>query len=1008
MPALAFARLSRSLSALMLLAAACSHELSGPSPQIDSLDPALVCNAVTTTLTVTGSGLSPLAVDALTGEPKLALPAITLQRIADGDGNTVSDAPLTLCPDTTDTSCTRVRWISQTSMEFDIDPSLGLMPGTYQVTVTNANGHSFTATVELQVVAPPTLTAIIPNSLCPSGGDVVIEGTGFTSGATATIGGEPVTITSTTSTEIMGHFGGGLLPGTYDVVVDNGAGCIDTLEDAVTIVPGPAVYFVDPPVVYNQIAVQSTIYVSGVDAQPATVGIRPAGTNDPLTVLDATWDAAHPNRILATIPSGLAAGDWDVIVDDGNCSASLQPGVTVTDVLTIAIDAIDPPFGWTDEDTAVTITAVDPAPAGFVQFQATPRAYLNPDVTGPTTVASQLAAVTFVDATLLTAIVPDGLPAGLYDLIIVNPDGTVGLLDQAFTVTGTASPPPVITGLTPASVVAQPAQAVTVLGTGFRNPTVQATCEDDNSGTLLVDGVVNGSMSTSIDVVFDMSVISSAVCVVRVTNDDGTFGDFSALAVTNPAQNLPETVADNGMVIARRALSATAGRPTRQARFVYAIGGDDGTDAGLLDSVEMAPVDLFGRLSPWATLPLNLPEGRSFAGAVTVGRFIYLAGGRTATGATDSVLRAQILDPLAAPEVNDLSFDYGAQGLEPGLYYYRVSAVMDPSEPSNPGGETLASDPFTVIVPPVLKNLIVLTLHWSPVQGAVGYRIYRTPMPDQLLGEARLLAEVTGVTQFVDDDTAVPTPKQPLPLGALGLWHQAGTLDVPREGAGIAAAPDPDDPDGVFLYAIGGRDAAGATVATYTFARIAIAPDGAQTVDPFTSGMPFLASGRWQFAALPMDHDRASIVPDGDTWVYAMGGFNAAGTALVRDVTAGHVAADGTFDQTFEVDQMVPGAAGYGVAGANNFLFAFGGSSGGTPGAGSGSAKLCAAGEAGCSGGVPGIPEPPDLVNWNALGFTLEQARYLPGSALESAFIFLVGGASDTAGATTTTERTHW
>ncbi len=1002
-----FARFSRSLIALALVAA-CSHKLDGPTPQIDSLDPALVCNAVTTTLTVTGSGLSPLAIDALTGDPKLAIPSITLQRVADGDGNPVTDAPITLCPDATDPTCTRVRWISQTSMDFDIDPSLGLLPGTYQVTVTNANGNSFTATVTLEVVAPPELTSIIPNSLCSAGGDVVIEGTGFTDGATATIGGEPVTITSTTPTEIQGHFGGGLPPGTYDVVVDNGAGCIDTLEDAITIVPGPAVFFVDPPVAYNGIAVQATIYVSGVDAQPASVGIRPSGTMDPLTDLDHTWDPARPNRILATIPAGLAAGDWDVIVSDGNCDASLSPGVEITGTLSIAIAAIDPPFGWTEENTAVTITAVDPAPGGMVQFQATPRAYLNPDVAGPATVASQLAAVTFVDATRLTAIVPDGLPAGLYDLIIVNPDGTVGLLDQAFTITATAAPPPVITGITPASVVAQTAQAVTISGTGFRNPTVQATCEDDNSGTVLVDGVVGASTGTSIDVVFDMSVLSSAVCVVRVTNDDGTFGDFSALAVTNPAQNLPPTVSDDVMTVARRALAATAGRPTRQARFVYAIGGDDGTDAGLLDSVETAPVDLFGRLSPWAALPLVLPEGRSFAGSVTVGRFIYLAGGRTAAGATDSVLRAQILDPLAAPEVNDLAFDYAVQGLDPGLYYYRVSAVMDPGDQSNPGGETLASDPFTVIVPPVLKNLVVLTLYWSAVPGATAYRIYRTPMPDQLLGEARLIAEVTGATMFVDDNTATPMPKPPLPLGALGVWHETSPLDVAREGAGVAAAPDPDDPAAFFLYAIGGRDAAGATVDTYTFARIAVAPDGSQTVTPFSAGAPFLTAGRWQFSAIAMDHDRASIVPAGETWVYALGGFDAGGTALVRDVTAGHVAADGTFDQAFEVDDMVPGEAGYGFAAANNFLFAFGGASGGSPGDGSSSAKLCAPGEAGCSGGVPAIPEPPDLVNWNALGFTIQQPRYLPGSALESAFIFLVGGASDTAGATATTERTHW
>jgi hypothetical protein len=57
---------------------------------------------------------------------------------------------------------------------------------------------------------------------------------------------------------------------------------------------------------------------------------------------------------------------------------------------------------------------------------------------------------------------------------------------------------------------------------------------------------------------------------------------------------------------------------------------------------------------------------------------------------------------------------------------------------------------------------------------------------------------------------------------------------------------------------------------------------------------------------------------------------------------------------------------------------------------------------AGCAGG------PPELVNWNALGLALNVDRYLTGSAVESAFIFLVGGASTGGTPTATTERTVW
>ena len=1004
-------RLSIAKSALLFALIACSHELDGPEPSLTALDPNLVCNVVTTTLTVTGAGLSPLAIDALTGDPKLALPTITLRRVAEPDGTPVSGSPITIPDDPANPGASKVRWASPTSMSFDVDPSLGLLAGLYEITIANANGKSFTATgIKLEVVEPPVLTSVVPSVLCAGGGDLVIDGTGFSSHATATVGRQAVTLSSITPTQLRGTLGPGLDPGVYDLVVDNGGGCTDVLENAITITAGPAVYFVDPPVVWNGIAIQATMFVSGIDVDPSSVGIRPSGTTDAPMVLDHTWTSDRPNRILATIPAGLAPEEWDVVVSTTTCNAYLPRGFRVTDALTLAVDAVAPPFGWTGEKTAVSLTAKDPAPPNTVQFQATPRAYLNPSSAAAGTVATPLSAVAFDDATRLTAIVPQNLPAGLYDVVVVNPDGSVGVLQRAFTITALAAPPPVVDTITPGSVVNQPGQAVELDGSNFRAPTVTATCEDDAGAMFVIDGVVGGATPTTIDATFDMGVLTNgAVCVLRVLDDDGTYFDFSALAVTNPAQNLPPTVADQSMVVARRGLGVAAGRATAQARFLYAIGGDDGTDAGLLASVEAASVNPFGRLSAFFSLPLALPEGRSQSTAVAVGRFVYLVGGRTASGATDSVVRAEILDPRDAPEINDLAFDLIAQGLLPGLYYYRVSAVMGPGHPSNPGGESLASDPLAVIVPPAGNKQVKLTLFWAPVPGAVAYRIYRTPAAGQLVGDVRFLDQTAG-TSFVDTGAATGAG-QPLPFGAFGVWHEVGPLGSAREGAGATFAADPTIAGRFYLYAIGGRDAAGTALASYDYAPITVAADGSQTVGAFTPGGSLLASGRWELAAVAMEHLRASVVPAGETWIYAMGGFNAAATSIVRDVTAAKVSSGGALTPAYEVDSMQPGQAGYGVAGANNFLFAFGGrqGGGGAATAFAGAAKLCAPAEAGCAGGPPPeIPEPPDLVNWNALGFSLQQARYLGGSALESAFIFLVGGQSDTMAATSTTERTHW
>ncbi|MBI5478385.1 MAG: IPT/TIG domain-containing protein [Deltaproteobacteria bacterium] len=956
-------------------------------PEITALAPNPVCNSQgASTIDITGSGF--LVVGGTN-------PAVAIDGVP---------ATVTATSGCTPVAGTTLAAQTCTSLTISV-PAGSLTLGAHQVTITNPPPADCGAAAAstLTVVPPPDVTGITPAVVCTGGGDFVVNGTGFAPGSTVSIGGIPATVTNVTPNAISVTAPPGLAPGTHDVTVVTG-GCSDTLVAALTVTPGPAVYFVDPPVVYNGVNLQATIWVSGIAAAPASVWIRPS-SGGVTTTLAHTWDPLHPHRVQAVVPAGLAAGDYDVTVDDGTCTATLPRGLHVTATLTVAIESITPPFGWRLADTAVTIRAVDPAPPGMVQFQATPRVYLNPDVTGPGTLASVLKAVTFVDATRLTAIVPQGLPAGVYDLIVVNPDGSVGLLDQAFTVTPDAAPPPEITAVTPASVIDQPGQSIQAIGQNFRSPGLTATCKDDAGNVYVVPGTGVTSTTTTASATFDMSVLGSGICVLRVTNSDGTYADYSAVAVTNPAQNLPATVADYSMVVARRALGATAGRATSQARLLYAIGGDDGTDVGLLASVEAAPVDLYGALNPWFLLPLDLPAGRSFAGAVTIGRFIYLVGGRVAAGPTTSVLRAEILDPGAAPEITDLNMEFAETGgLDAGLWYYRVAAVMDPADPSNPGGETLASDPLAVIVPPV-PNKVEITIYWTAVPGAVSYRIYRSPTPDQLVGAARLIATVPAAQTSYLDQGATAGTEAPLPLGALGVWHEKGPLQTAREGAAVTFARDPGNPAGGFiLYAAGGRSGPATALASYEYATITVAGDGSQTVGAFTAGGALLGTARWQAGGVAMDHDHASIVPAGDTWIYVLGGWNAGNTTLVSDVTAAKVTAGGALTPVHEVDNMTPGQAGYGFAGANNFLFAFGGGGGG-PSSTTSSAKLCASGEPGCAGGAP---EPPDLKNWNALGFNLQEARYLCGSGLESAFIFLAGGQTNTAPATNSVERTHW
>jgi hypothetical protein len=62
-----------------------------------------------------------------------------------------------------------------------------------------------------------------------------------------------------------------------------------------------------------------------------------------------------------------------------------------------------------------------------------------------------------VSGEIVTGVVPKGLPFGDYNLIVVNPDGHVGLLENAFKMT--VAPPPIVANIS-----------------NFDNPRVTETC----------------------------------------------------------------------------------------------------------------------------------------------------------------------------------------------------------------------------------------------------------------------------------------------------------------------------------------------------------------------------------------------------------------------------------------------------------------------------------------------------------------------------------------------------
>jgi hypothetical protein len=806
---------------------------------------------------------------------------------------------------------------------------------------------------------------------------------------------------------------------------------------------------VDPPNIYNQIDMRITVWTTGVTGNAPTVGIRPTGTMDALTMLgNPIYNGT--NRIFATLSTALVGpGDYDVVVIDDPCDSELINGLHVTATLGVHVSNVDPGFGLEGTTTGVTIESDIATAGGLDNFKKTPRVFFNP-VAGGT--ATELRAVQWLDdPEKIVGVVPDTLTDGDYQVLVINPDGKVGLLSpKVFTVLDTLDPPPIITDLDPGLVRNTTSQDITILGESFptvgSDLTVTATCRDPrdpnpaSTETPLTPVTVTPVSATQIDTTWDIANgLDGFVCIVRVANDaNGSFVNFSAFSVTGSAGNLKPFFDSNRLMNeARRALAAATLRLNAQSRFLFAIGGDAGDDSInpviRSSSVEAAPLDPFGAIIADFEIQRNaLPETRAFTAATTIGRYVYLAGGRVGAMAgtvDDKVLRAYLLDPSEAPIIDDLNLEQGdGTGLDAGVWYYRVAAVMNDGvaagmpDPNNPGGEGLASDPLVVQLP-ALTNKVLLTLRWDHIPGAIKYRVYRTTAPNGISGEEVLLAEMNTINggggsplprqSFLDngvDNTA--ETDTPMPVGSLGTWHQVGTLTTAREGAAIVAVPDPREPQTHYLYVIGGRTSAGAALDSYERIEITAAGPSSQTLAaggmvPGTAVLP--TSGgrgpRWQMGAVYFDSRKSTAITNSDdVFVYALPGITGSGQSVTRVTSLKVDIADGTDDGegvdgdgslSAAVDTVSPGPtyAGYGYVGNHNFIHLMGAQTGGPS-------------QSGMETFITGSP--PTLDPWDA-GTDLVFARYLHASAAESAFVFLLGGQnSATIFATKTVEQTNF
>jgi hypothetical protein len=653
------------------------------------------------------------------------------------------------------------------------------------------------------------------------------------------------------------------LIGPYEVHLRDSVACSDLTLGSFTVGTPIFPFFATPNSVLNSQPIQVTLWVSGLVAIPEQITLTCSGTTlnyysttapgcPTCTGCPCKSDTVPCNSCIGTtgqiyvtgteynfpkitIPAGLAPGPCTVTVFPGGTCAS-SPGniITITSTLGIRVDRVDPPYIRNTINNGILIQGAGFKPGATVLL--TPLTAGNGEST-------LLRASAFLSVNTLQTVIPAGTPTGEYALYISNLDGTTGICSPATTSPGqtpckvvvVCSEPPVIDAIVPGYLDTSGSQSGvinTLYGTGFaccsttscsssegcctgvgitqtctctRKAVVSVECKNWIDGSLFNRVVPATSVTARSPRIYDVALCGACisqdfVCVVRITNPDGSYFDFSSVVTRLPSAKLnkwrsfsdPTAVGYNPnaivkLNIARRGAIGASAKVTSANAFVYAIGGDTGYLGGAMDTLEGLSLDKFGGGQAVTVLPFRLPRRLTFGAVSRIGRFLYYSGGWDAglNCASDKVYRGEVLDPTKTPDpFLEVTFKDqqltggGGSAWTPGVYFYRVAALFAPDDQNNPGGESLPGYLLSLsLTAEALSSAggstASIKLTWDAIPDAIGYRIYRSIDPLQPSTATALpylwaIADVGNTTQFEDKSSTVkvyPTSLAAWPRG---------------------------------------------------------------------------------------------------------------------------------------------------------------------------------------------------------------------------------------------------
>ncbi len=327
------------------------------------------------------------------------------------------------------TPCTTTTFVSATQINCTT-PSHSV--GSASIVVANLDGQSSSAVPYTYNVAP-VLSGVSPSGGPIAGGNtLILTGSNFLAGATATVGGTPCTTTTFVSATQINCTAPLGIAGAKPVTVTNSDGQGTTLSSSYSYNPAPSITSISPTAGALSGGTSVTVTGNGF-LTGATVTIGGSTCTSP---------SVSSSTITCTLPTHSAGPATVHVVNLDTQSGDLVNGYSYNSAPTLS--GVLPTAGPVTGGTAITLTGTGFLSGATVSF------------TG-----SACTSVNVVSSTQLTCSTP-ALSAGTRSISIVNPDGQS---DLGLSFTHNAAP--TLSSITPTGGAFAGGTTLTLNGSGF-------------------------------------------------------------------------------------------------------------------------------------------------------------------------------------------------------------------------------------------------------------------------------------------------------------------------------------------------------------------------------------------------------------------------------------------------------------------------------------------------------------------------------------------------------------